>query len=240
MWCVVTCCASVSNNSGVMPVHVGIIMDGNGRWATKRKLPRLAGHKQGLKVAENIIDYCNNIGIKFLSLYVFSTENWKRPKAEVDGLFALAKNYLDNTVKASEGNVKVVVSGDILALPLPLRNKISKTVCLTQNNTGICVNLCINYGGQTEIVDAVNKLVSSGSAITKENLEGALYNALPPVDVIVRTGGEKRLSNFLLYQSAYAELFFTDTLWPDFTEKHLQNILDEYFLRTRKFGAVAE
>ena len=223
-----------------VPLHVALIMDGNGRWAKGRGLPRLAGHRQGLKVAENIIDYSLSLGVKYLSLFVFSTENWKRPLREVNSLFALADKYLSHFEKFCKNRVRVVVSGERDGLPTKLVEKIALIEEKTREFDAICVNLCINYGGQREIVQAVKRMNANGEDITVEGIAANLYNQLPPPDVIVRTGGQKRLSNFLLYQSAYAELFFTDTLWPDFTKEEYDEILADFSVRTRNFGGITD
>ena len=221
-----------------VPNHVAIIMDGNGRWAKNRGLARLHGHKKGLEVAEQIIDHSQDIGVKFLSLYVFSTENWKRPTSEVNNLFALADRYLARFEKFCKDRVRVVVSGERKGLPEKLVKRIDYIEQETRNFDAICVNLCINYGGQTEIVEAVKKLNASGQEITVQNILDNTYRKLPEPDVIVRTGGQKRLSNFLLFQSAYSELFFSDTLWPDFTTEEYDSIIAEYCNRSRNFGGI--
>lgn len=223
-----------------VPLHIAVIMDGNGRWAKNRGLPRLMGHRQGLKVAENFIDYSLSIGVKYLSLFVFSTENWKRPQKEVNSLFSLADKYLSRFQKFCKDRVRVVVSGEREGLPAKLVEKINLIEEKTREFDAICVNLCINYGGQREIVEAVKKLNKEGVEITVDSIAENLYNNLPAPDVIIRTGGQKRLSNYLLYQSAYAELFFTDTLWPDFTKEEYDKILAEFSVRTRNFGGIAD
>ena len=222
------------------PTHVAVIMDGNGRWAKGRGLPRVAGHRQGLKVAEEFIDYSLSLGVKYLSLFVFSTENWKRPTSEVDSLFSLADKYLSRFEKFCANKVRVVVSGEREGLPSKLVEKIDLIEEKTRNFDAICVNLCINYGGQREIVEAVKRLNAQGEEITVDGISANLYNRLPPPDIIIRTGGQKRLSNYLLYQSAYAELFFVDTLWPDFTKEEYDRILAEFAVRTRNFGGIAD
>ncbi len=221
--------------------HVAIIMDGNGRWAKKHGLPRSEGHREGLKVAERILDFSLQKGVKFVSLYVFSTENWRRPKAEINSLFVLAEKYLNKFANFCKNRIRVVVSGEREGIPQTLVKKIDEIQQKTQNFDGMCVNLCINYGGRTDVLNAVKRLVQDGVEITEENLAQRLYNSfLPDPDVIIRTGGCKRLSNFLLFQSAYSELFFTETLWPDFSNEEYNNILEEFRSRTRNFGAVSE
>lgn len=220
------------------PKHVAIIMDGNGRWAKFKGLPRAYGHKRGLDVAENIIDASCKRGIKYLSLYVFSTENWKRPRNEVESLFALAEKYLNRFEKFCRDKIKVVVSGEREGLPNTLIDKIEYIQKQTCNFDGICVNLCINYGGRTEIAKAASLAATQG-AITEESIARNLYSpSLPDPDLIIRTGGHKRLSNFLLFQSAYAELYFSDTFWPDFSSDEYNAILDEYLARARTFGGI--
>ena len=221
--------------------HVAIIMDGNGRWAQGKGLVRMEGHKQGLATAEKIIEHSIKVGIKYLSLYVFSTENWKRPQAEVSTLFFLAEKYLDKFQDFCKNQVRVVVSGSRDGLPKKLVKKAEQIQKETANHDAICVNLCINYGGQQDILQAVNKLAESGLPITAESLQQNLYNGfIPAPDVIVRTGGQKRLSNFLLYQSAYAELYFSNTLWPDFSIEEYNDIIADYELRIRNFGGLVD
>ena len=223
-----------------LPLHIAVIMDGNGRWAKRRGLPRVMGHRRGLEVAQDFIDYSLEFGVKYLSLFVFSTENWKRPTSEVNSLFSLADKYLSRFEKFCKDRVRVVVSGEREGLPTKLVEKINLIEEKTRDFDAICVNLCINYGGQREIVEAVKRLNEKGEEITVESISSCLYNQLPPPDVILRTGGQKRLSNYLLYQSAYAELFFSDTLWPDFTKDEYEKILAEFASRTRNFGGIAD
>lgn len=222
-----------------IPTHVAIIMDGNGRWAKRRGLPRVYGHKRGLDAAERIIDYSHMIGVKYLSLYVFSTENWKRPEGEINSLFSLADKYLSRLEKFCKDKVRIVVSGEREGLPAGLADKIAYIQDKTKDFTSICVNLCINYGGQREIAEAVKRLNEKNAEPTVESIRANLYNPfIPAPDLIIRTGGQKRLSNFLLFQSAYAELYFTDTFWPDFSNEEYHSILEDYELRTRNFGGI--
>ncbi len=223
-----------------IPLHVAIIMDGNGRWAQSKGYPRMRGHRRGLDVAERIIDHAMQVGIKYLSLYVFSTENWKRPQAEVASLFGLADKYLGRFENFAANRVKVVVSGNVDGLPAGLAQKIVDVTQKTAQYDKICVNLCINYGGQNEIADAVKKLNKTGAEITVQSIKANLYNNLPDPDLIIRTGGQKRLSNFLLFQSAYSELYFSDTLWPEFTCSEFDEIIEEYGRRKRNFGGIAD
>lgn len=221
------------------PQHIAFIMDGNGRWAKKRFMPRMEGHRRGLTVAENVIDQCLALGVKYVSLYVFSTENWKRDQAEVQGLFDLAYRYIDRFETFCKDKARVVVSGRRDRLPQKLLAKIVDIETKTAEFDKICVNLLIDYGGQNEIADAVARIVASGKHPTEAEIRANLYNAfVPDPDLIVRTGGQKRLSNFMLYQSAYAELYFSDTLWPDFSETELQAIIADYSARVRNFGGI--
>lgn len=223
-----------------IPKHVAIIMDGNGRWAKAKGLPRAFGHKKGLDVAETIIDCSIKAGVKYLSLYVFSTENWKRPQAEVASLFGLAEKYLNRFEKFCRERIKVVVSGEREGLPDSLLEKIDYIQSKTCNFDCICVNLCINYGSQKEIAQAAVKASKQGP-ITVESIANNLYNpSLPNPDLVIRTGGHKRLSNFLLFQSAYAELYFSDTFWPDFSVEEYNRILEEYAVRARTFGGITD
>lgn len=223
-----------------IPQHVAIIMDGNGRWAKSKGLPRAYGHKRGLDVAEMIIDKSIEFGVKYLSLYVFSTENWRRPQSEVNSLFGLAEKYLNRFEKFCRDKIKVVVSGERNGLPQNLLNKIDFIQEKTANFNRICVNLCINYGSQTEIAQAAAKAAKQGS-VTVEGITKYLYNpSLPSPDLLIRTGGHKRLSNFLLFQSAYAELYFSDTFWPDFSSEEYNSILKEYAIRARTYGGITD
>ncbi len=224
-----------------VPQHIAIIMDGNGRWAKARGLRRIEGHKEGLSAAERIIDCSIQRGVKYLSLYVFSTENWKRPKLEISALFSLADKYLNRLEKFCKDRIRVVISGERDGLPTSLVRQMDKIQKETEKFDVICVNLCINYGGRRELCKAVEKMVAEGCEITEKSISEHLYNSfIPDPDLIVRTGGHKRLSNFLLYQSAYAELHFTDTLWPDFSNEEYNSVIDEYGLRTRNFGGITE
>lgn len=219
--------------------HLAIIMDGNGRWARMRGLPRNAGHKEGLKTVEKVIDWAKTAGIDYLSLFVFSTENWKRPEKEVDGIFDLAEKYVGKFEKFAKDNVRVVVSGDVSRLKPTLVTKIRNIVSQTANFDSICVNLCINYGGRQDVSRAAARLAEAGKAIDADSLREELGN-LPDPDMILRTGGQMRLSNFLLFEGAYAELYFSDTLWPDFSKEEFDEVLSTYAKRTRNFGALVE
>lgn len=222
-----------------LPNHIAIIMDGNGRWAKNRFQPRLFGHRQGMKKVVEIVEYCSDLGLKNLTLYAFSTENWKRSKIEVSGLMNILVEYIENELyKLVENNVKVNILGELSSLPEKPKEKVLESIEKTKNNNGLQLNLALNYGGQDEIIHAMNEILKENvKSIDKKFFEKYLYTNVP-VDLLIRPGGEKRLSNFLLYQMAYAEIFFSETYWPDFTIKEL-NIAIQWFLnRNRRFGGV--
>ncbi len=223
-----------------MPAHIGVIMDGNGRWAKNRGQNRSAGHREGLNAAKAVVKAASDMGIKYLSLYVFSTENWKRTEDEVSFLMVLIKSYLKKEYQFYKDNsIRVVHSGDLKKLPADIQKEISTVSEQTASFDGLTVNLLINYGGQDEIVRAANKCIEKGSPITAETLTASLDNPqIPPVDLMIRTGGEKRISNFLIWQTAYAELYFTEKLWPDWTGEDLQKAVDSFTNRERRFGGV--
>lgn len=225
------------------PSHVGFIMDGNGRWAQKRGLARTAGHKEGLEVAKRIVKACADMGIKYVTLYTFSTENWKRAQEEVGYLMGLIRGHLRAEFQFYKDNgIKIEHIGDLSGLPKDVQNEIIKAKEDTAAFTGLTVVLAINYGGRDEIVRSVKKIIDSG--IKSQNITEKLISdnfdvpELPDVDFLIRTGGEKRLSNFLLWHCAYAEFLFTDTLWPDYSTEELKNNINEFYKRTRRFGAV--
>ncbi|MGN0523053.1 MAG: polyprenyl diphosphate synthase [Eubacterium sp.] len=229
----------VNEQFSVLPKHLGIIMDGNGRWAKKRGLPRTAGHKAGAEVFRNISKQCARLGIEYVTFYAFSTENWKRPKEEVDALMLLFKNYL------LEAKADVTQAGDIRLKFIGQRDGISKELLSlmdeaeqeTANNTGTTVYVAVNYGGRQEIVSAVNKLIAQGKTEISENdISNNLYTT-PECDLIIRPSGEQRLSNFLLWQAAYSEFWYSDVLWPDFSSDDLIAALREFEKRNRRFGA---
>lgn len=227
--------------SNVLPKHIAIIMDGNGRWAKKRHLPRLAGHNAGAQAVQRTLQAAQTLGIPFITLYAFSTENWSRPKEEIEGLMALLSQALDKyTNTAMKENIRLWFSGSRDKLSPTVLEKIDKAVKLTSKNTGLTVNLALNYGARQEITAAVNKLLAQNKKeITVEDISACLYQpALPDPELIIRTSGEERLSNFLLWQSAYSEFYFTPVLWPDFNAEELQKALDEYARRTRRFGGL--
>lgn len=223
-----------------LPKHIGFIMDGNGRWATKRGLPRNAGHKQGVKALKKVLYACDDFSIEVVTVFAFSTENWSRPKEEVDAILGIVANFNDNIEDVvTKRNIQVKFIGDISVFDKNIKDSIDKILSVTANNTGAILCIALNYGGLDDIVQAANKAAMSGGEITKESITANLYTAgLPDVDLVVRSGGEKRLSNFLLYQAAYSELIFSDTLWPDFNKAEVKKVLDEYKNRTRKFGGV--
>ncbi|WP_407436548.1 polyprenyl diphosphate synthase [Treponema sp.] len=232
--------AQTSDNSTPL-VHVGIIMDGNGRWAKKRGLPRTAGHKEGLEVAKKIVKACAELNIKYVTLYTFSTENWKRAQEEVGYLMGLIRGHLRAEFEFYKANgIRIEHIGDLAGLPPDVAEEILKAKKETENFTGLTVVLAINYGGRDELVRSVKKIVSSSTAEKDINEKLISDNfdipELPDVDFLIRTGGEKRLSNFLMWHSAYSELFFTDTLWPDYTSEEFKSNVEEFYKRTRRFG----
>lgn len=222
----------------VLPEHIGIIMDGNGRWAKKRGLPRTAGHKQGAETFRTISKECGRLGIKHATFYAFSTENWKRPKEEVDAIMRLFKQYLleaKEDITAAENNklrfigLKDGIPDDILTLMEEAEED-------TKNNTGCDIALAVNYGGREEIVNAVNKLIADGKTeITEEDISQNIYT-VPDCDLIIRPSGEQRLSNFLLWQAAYSEFWYSDVMWPDFSVQDLYKALSDFENRNRRFG----
>ena len=216
--------------------HIAFIMDGNGRWATKRGLPREYGHKKGVEVFKEITEYCHKIGVKCVTVYAFSTENWKRPKREVDAIMSLLDEYLD---KSSSEDVRVQFIGDVSVLDAKLKAKIKSVEEKTANGSSI-LNVALNYGSRAELVNAYNKLMSSGKQnVTEQDINDALYTYnCPDPDLIVRTGGDLRISNFLLWQAAYSELYFTNTLWPDMTHKDVDQAIEDFFSRKRRFGGL--
>ncbi len=227
-----------------LPKHVAIIMDGNGRWALRRGSPRIAGHKRGADNVRRVTEQCRQLGIPVLTLYAFSDENWGRPKEEVGFLMDMLGSYLKSEIAAMKANrIKFRTIGRIERLPLSVRRWIEKAVSETAANTGLVLNLALSYGGRGEILEAIKRMSSNGAAgaLTEEMFSSYLDTAgLPDPDLIIRTSGEKRISNFLLWQAAYAELYFTDTLWPDFEEKDLLAAILDYQGRQRRFGLTQE
>ncbi len=229
-----------------IPVHVAIIMDGNGRWAEKRFLPKIAGHNAGMQAMKEIVKKASTIGIKYLTVYAFSTENWKRSAEEVSGIFKLMVKYIDNELnELHENNVRVHVMGDYSAIPALAVEKLEKSLETTKNNTGLQFNIALNYGSRAEIVRAMKNIyedIKKGilcEELTEDIVSRYLYTGnknIPDPDLIIRTSGEKRLSNFMLWQSAYSEFSFTDVLWPDFKPLEFERIIEDYQNRDRRFG----
>ena len=231
-----------------MPKHIAIIMDGNRRWAKAKGLPANLGHKEGAKTLEKIVSYANKIGIQYLTVYAFSTENWKRPQDEVDALMKLLKNYLKDCIERSNSNdMRVRVIGDKTALSDEIREKIEELEEMTKDNKGLNFTIAINYGSRDEMVRAMKKMamdVKEGKVSPEELSEATFENYLdtigiPDPDLLIRTSGEQRLSNYLLWQLAYTEFYFTDVLWPDFSKKDLEQAVLAYNKRDRRFGKVS-
>lgn len=227
-----------------IPAHLGIIMDGNGRWAQSRNLPRLAGHQRGVDNIQRILEACTEYGIKILTIYAFSTENWHRPQEEVDGLIRLLGLTIHRQLKELHKNgVRIRHSGRMTGINHYLQKQIQHALDVTQHNDRITMNVAFNYGGRAEIIDAVRRVMADGldpDQVTEETFSKYLYTGdLADPDLIVRTGGEWRLSNFLIWQAAYAEYYATTTYWPDFDENELYKALLEYNQRSRRFGRVS-
>lgn len=229
-----------------IPTHIAIIMDGNGRWARERGLPKIMGHKKGAESVREVLKACGELGVKYLTLYAFSTENWKRPKKEIEGLMRLLGSQLDKETKnLNKNNVRLNAIGRIEELPEAVQLKLKKSMEFTRNNTGVTLTLALSYGSRAEIVDAVKKIISQieqgdlrKEDIAEENFSNCLYtNTMPDPDLLIRTSGEMRVSNFLLWQISYAELYVTKKLWPDFGRKDLEKAIKEYQKRQRRFGA---
>ena len=240
--------AEHSRTDGILPAHIGIIMDGNGRWAQKRGLPRSAGHRQGARVFREIVRYCREIGIGCLTVYAFSTENWKRPQSEIDVIMNLLRDYLDELERHTDEEQGVLrFIGDMAPLAEDLRQRIAMVQERTAGREGITVNIALNYGGRNEIVHAVQQAVSRAAQgdLRADEVDEALVDSLmytagqPPVDLIIRPSGEQRISNFLLWQGAYAEFVFMDVLWPDFTPRDLDLAIAEFQRRSRRFGGIS-
>ena len=226
-----------------LPVHVAIVPDGNGRWAERRGLLRLMGHQSGVKNMRTIVEYLNDYGVKYVTLYGFSTENWARPEAEISGLFKILKERIDKDVpKLHRKGIRVKHLGRLGELPEWLQNSVNKAVELTRNNSGMVLSLAFNYGGHVEIVDAVRCIVAEGippEKIDEKLISDHLYTAgLPDVDLLIRTADEVRLSNFLIWQTAYSEYHFTKVLWPDIAKSDIDQALLAYSQRERRFGAL--
>ena len=221
-----------------VPDHIAIIMDGNGRWAKKRGLPRTFGHREGAASLRKVITHAAKLGVKYLTVYAFSTENWKRSKEEVSALMFLFKSYIKNEEKnIMENNIRFMVSGRTDNVSPALLKAIRALEEKSKNNTGLTFNIAFNYGGRAEIVDAVNRIIKSGvESVDEESFSKYLYHDIPDPELLIRTSGELRISNFLLWQIAYSEIYITDTLWPDFGEKELEKAIEEFNKRDRRFG----
>ena len=228
----------------IIPSHIAIIMDGNGRWAEKRRLPRNAGHREGTQVVEKIVAHCCEIGVNTLTLYAFSTENWSRPQTEVESIMNLLRKYLSHIENYADKNVRLRIFGNISNLDEDMQTRIAYAVEKSENNTGLNLNIALNYGGRQEIVNAAKAIAAkvadksvSVDEIDEDYFNSFLYSAgQPDPDLIIRPSGEQRLSNFLLWQCAYSEFVFMDVLWPDFTPKLLDEAIAEYNNRNRRFG----
>ena len=225
---------------GRPPRHIAIIMDGNGRWAKKRGLPRTAGHKVGAEVFRDIATYCQELGIEYLTIYAFSTENWKRPKDEVDVLMSLLEQYLQEAIDTMErDHIRLRVLGDVAGLSPQLQRMIDETNAISTHYQGFQANICLNYGGRAEILRAARLCAEAGEEWTEENFSKYLWSAgIPDPELIIRPSGELRLSNFLLWQCAYSEFYFCDTLWPDFKRQDLDLAIIDFQHRDRRFGGV--
>lgn len=232
-------------NLSNIPAHIGIIMDGNGRWAKKRFMPRTFGHKAGVETIREIVKKCNVLGVKFLSVYAFSTENWSRPVDEVNLLMELIVSYLQKELKElHENKVRIKTIGDIKALPEKAYKELQKSMKITENNTGVTLTLALNYGFRDDLKQAIKKLLSENKSpdeITNISIKDYLYTSyMPDPDLIIRTSGEQRLSNFMMYEASYSEFYFTDTLWPDFNSNELCKAIYDYQNRDRRFGNIGK
>lgn len=237
---------AVTNDLELLPKHIAIIMDGNGRWAKKRNMPRKAGHSAGAAAFRKIARYANKIGIRYMTVYAFSTENWKRPKDEVEGIMKLLRDYLNDVSKYKDENIRLRFIGDRSMLSPDIVELMYNAEKESADATGMVLNIAVNYGGRDEIVNAVRKTVQavkngelSCEDITEDTISSAVYTAgQPDPDLIIRPSGEYRLSNFLIWQCAYAEFWYSDILWPDFNESHLDAAIEDYIKRNRRFGGV--
>ncbi|HIR86393.1 MAG TPA: isoprenyl transferase [Candidatus Limivicinus faecipullorum] len=229
-----------------VPRHIAIILDGNGRWAKKRGLPRTAGHMAGAETFRRIATYCRSIGVEYLTVYAFSTENWKRPEEEVGTIMKLLWRYLDEAIRTMEkDHIRMKVFGELARLSPQLREMVDRTDEISQHYQGFQANICLNYGGRDEIIHAARRYArdyAEGKVqgeLSEEQFGGYLYSAgIPDPDLLIRPGGEMRISNFLLWQCAYAEFYFTDVLWPDFTPEELDKAIAEFNRRDRRYGGV--
>jgi undecaprenyl diphosphate synthase len=235
--------------SGEIPTHIAIIMDGNGRWAKRRGLPRVAGHREGVKSVRDVVEACAQLGVKYLTLFAFSTENWRRPKEEIDTLMKLLiKTLRSETEKLHKNDIKLMAIGDIDSLPKEVRQELKEAMEKTKNNKRMVLNLALSYSGRWEIIEAVKEIardVKKGK-VKIEEIDDKLFSnylktaGIPDPDLLIRTSGELRISNFLLWQIAYTEIYITDCLWPDFRRKHLYEAIRDYQRRERRFGMTSE
>jgi undecaprenyl diphosphate synthase len=228
-----------------IPAHIAIIMDGNGRWAKQRGLPRMAGHRAGTENIRAIVTACDTIGVRYLTIYAFSTENWSRPSLEVQGLMQILGDFIDRETKnLHEQHVKLRHLGRLDGLSTRLRHKVQHAVDLTQQNTGLTLAVAFNYGGRADIVDAVRGLVAQGISpdqVDEQLITEHLYTSgMPDPDIVIRTSGERRISNFMIWQAAYSEYWFTPVLWPDFQPEHIHQAIRDYGRRERRFGGLSE
>ena len=226
-----------------LPVHIAIVPDGNGRWAEKRGLPRLSGHREGVMNMMRMIQYISEYPIKYVTFYGFSTENWNRPETEVNGLFKLVEHFVDEQLnKINEKNIRIRHIGTLNGLPVSLQKAIQRAVTLTANNNGMTLGVAWNYGGRAEIIDAINQFTADPDKpqpLDEKSFGRYLYTGdMPDVDLLIRTANEMRLSNYLLWQTAYSEFYFTDVLWPDFGKKDIEKALIDYSRRNRRFGGL--
>jgi undecaprenyl diphosphate synthase len=230
-------------NRRALPAHIAVIMDGNGRWARKRGLPRVAGHRSGINAVREVVEGCAELGISVLTLYAFSVENWKRPAAEVRTLMLLLKEYLNRELdNLNRNNIRFQTIGRTDQLEPSVRQEIDKAIARTRSNTGMAFVVALNYGGRAEIVDAVNRLLSARcESVDEAEFSRHLYTAgLPDPDLLIRTSGEMRVSNFLLWQIAYTEIYVTETLWPDFGKRDLYEAIIAFQKRERRYGGLGE
>ncbi|MBL6857178.1 MAG: di-trans,poly-cis-decaprenylcistransferase [Pelagibacteraceae bacterium] len=219
--------------------HIAFIMDGNGRWGLKKKRSRNYGHLAGVKTVQKIVESSTQFKIPIISFYVFSTENWKRPKSEINYLFNLIKIYFNKEINnIMKNDIRIVISGEIQKLPLKIKNILRNVIRKTKKNKKITINLAINYGSKSEIINSIKRIIQRSQKATEENIKKNLYNNLSFPDILIRTGGQKRLSNFMLWQLAYAEIFFIDKLWPDFTKGDYSKIIRKYYKIKRNFGGI--
>lgn len=238
-----------SNPASGFPHHVAIIMDGNGRWARRRLLPRLEGHRQGAKSVRRAVEFCRTSGIRCLTFYAFSTENWSRPETEVSGLMRLLSQFLDSELEEIHSHdIRIRIIGQLDRIPEPVRKKLVAAIEKTRLNKAMTLSIALSYGGRQEIVNAAKNIaraIASG-ALREEDVSEDFFSAhlytsgLPDPDLLIRTGGEMRISNFLLWQAAYTELYFTPTLWPDFDEKAFMEAIEDFRSRQRRFGKISE